>query len=150
MVNTMQGPKKPETQETNLQANLVNSQVETDKQAVDGVSKEANLKINSIVSTETPDTSIQTPESEAQTETPNNQTQESTGSQFNNRLINAVAAIPQRIEDGTASWVERSLQNLSDNCEKQGIEIENMTFLNKTKFIGLLALFIMQNRYRLR
>jgi len=153
MVNTIQGPKKPkiqETQETNLQANVVNTQVETDRQAVDGVSKEANLKINSIVSNATPDSSIQTPESEAQTETTNNQTQESMGSQVSNRLMNAVAAIPQRVEDGTATWVERSLQNLSDNCEKQGIEIENMTFLNKTKFIGLMALFIMQNRYRLR
>ena len=153
MVNTIQGPKKPkiqETQETSLQANLVNSQLEGEKQAVDGVSKEANLKINSIVSNATPDSSIQTPNSEAQTEEPNNQIQESMGSQVNNRLMNAVAAIPQRVEDGTATWVERSLQNIADNCEKQGIEIENMTFLNKTKFIGLMALFIIQNRYRLR
>jgi len=148
----MQGPKNPkiqETQEVTLQANLVSTQEGVERQAVEESSKETNAQILSVVSTERTE-GLQTTENESQTETPNNQTQESIGGQFNNRLINAVAAIPQKVEDGTASWVERSLQNLSDNCEKQGIEIENMTFLNKTKFIGLLALFIIQNRYRLR
>ena len=146
MVNKMQGPTKPETQETketNIQANLVNTEVEDEKQAVEEGSKKTNEEILSVVSTETtPDANIQTPESEAQTETPETQTYR--------LLTHLLAAIPKRVEDGTATWVERSLQNLSDNCEKQGIEIENMTFLNKTKFFGLMALFIMQNRYRLR
>lgn len=121
-------------------------------QEIESISKEANTN---ILLSSTPDVAVKdseqtTSETQEEQKKITTQTHQTTELQFERRMTNLLLAIPQKVEDGTATWVDRSIQKFSDKMEKKESELQDMTFLDKTKFVVLMLLFIMQNRYRLR
>lgn len=121
-------------------------------QEIESISKEANTN---ILLSSTPDVAVKdseqtTSETQEEQKKITTQTHQTTELQFERRMTNLLLAIPQKVEDGTATWVDRSIQKFSDKMEEKESELQDMTFLDKTKFVVLMLLFIMQNRYRLR
>jgi len=144
--------KQTKTTEIQKKQGLETSREVNIPQEMKSISQKTNTN---ILLSSTPDIAVKdseetTSETQEEQKKLTTQTHQTTNSQFERRMTNLLLAIPQKVEDGTATWVERSMQKFSDKMEEKETELKDMTFLDKTKFVGLMLLFIMQNRYRLR